>query len=791
MPLLISIAIIGIVWYILNQSKPETKYRKAVSRLTSGKLKEASKILTGIFDRHPLAPAKLAECKFEEGLQVGQQHADIAEDCFRSVIELGKKLPAKASKEAYMAVEAKAYLELALGQYNSSISILNDEIKAKALKDNLLFVDKAVKFQIENEFLRLTEKHLLALSEVYFALGKKCEVSNDLLNAIRQYAEAKEFATRSSNADMRYMAATRQGICALKNGDTVERSIFDDASKAPQDYKKDFFYRYAVSLIEDKNYTEADKVIQTYLNSRSSAVEKIRSFVKQGQINHAVERLKEVNDSIGELYNKSFPMETVKKLYDMLDDHIAVITTVFKEPDEKLRNLKPTLFNRLLNDLISTEQYEKAISLITEFPLFWKAPELLKNLSVCSYGMIFKGATDENNYRALISNWLTAIYSDQVILKSFTTSWSENYTFTLVESIGITLLQSESLPQNVNYEEVSEKNISIGAVQRDLLHQFESLMHHQIDDTVLSLSVNDFYTEEKEAIIKIMSSIRADILFAGPFFAKSFGLNDEIIKQLDTEYRKDGNEQALKAGLPYLNGPGNSLVAKYGEATALVSKMISAIKDESLTGLKSLSSSQRKTVIDEFKFLKNDAEDEAFLAFTLVIKKDADNASIIPLMEECILFLTHNEKLKTQCSSFIEDYCNINWKKKPPLKLLELMIKSMRYNPQNYSAAKLLTTLVNNNLMKIANGETTDTTPIYALIDQVKGIRSEALRSALKEFNIIRKNTLSAIGYQNAQAILFGNNLSPQGYRLKKVIDTMQALSGVPANYLSDILGIR
>jgi len=779
MEVVIILIVVGIIGYVIYQSLPNPKFQKASSLFDSGNLVEATKILNVIFEKHPDAPTKLAECKLKEGLKAKPKSDSEAIKYFNEVIDINKRLPSNASKAKYEIVEAKAYFEITVIQFNNSISATNAETKVKYLKDNLRFIDTATKSGIESDFTALRKKHLSELAEIYFQFGTQNEKSTKLIEAIQNYSTAKDYSVQSSNSKILYNSTTRIGICKLKNREHFEPTILEDVNKAPLEYKRDFYYRYTKKLLQDKEYSEAEKVIGTHLNFSSAAIDKIKELLKNKQVKSAIKKVNEINYTIEQLYENSFPVDDVKSLYETIDKRIEEIKTVVPTLSDKLQGLKPSLFNRLLSHYISVKQYANAINLIQKYSSFWESPELLKNLGICCYGFVTQGNLTEKNYRIVISNWLTAVFSDKVILKSLdTTTWDDDYTFTLTDAIGSNYEQHNDIPDNANYDDVNDTNISIGATQRELLQQFEILLHNTITDPSLSKVVNDYYMEEREAVEQIVSVINNDILFAAPHFAKTYGLNEEIIKELDNDYIEYSNEESLEAGVSYLKSHTDTYVREYATAKELVSKMVSAIKNEKLNDLKAIAEDRKKSLIEKYETINDTAEDLAFNAFTLKIEQNDENENLIPLMDECIRFLNQNEKLKAQCSHFIHDYCNSKWKTKPPVKLLELMIKSIKYNPNNYRAAKLITILINNNLMDIANDATTSTSQIYSLIDEVKKIKSQVLKDALKELQVLRNKVLSSMGAETSKTILLGYNLNSNGMKLKKVLDTMQTLAG-------------
>ena len=780
MEVVIILIAVGIICYVIYQSLPNQKFQKANSLFDSGNFIDATKILNEIFNKHPDAPAKLAECKLKEGQQAKAESDNEAIKYFYEVVKIKTRIPSGASKAKYELVEAKATFEMALIFFNSSVSIENDENKIENLKNTLYFIDNGTKSGIENDFTALRIKHTYELAEMYFRLGMQCEKLEKLSEAIQNYSTAKDFASESFHPKVSYNSLARIGICKLKaKPKDIEFVSFTEYNKADTKYAHDFFYRYVLFLLKKGSYTDAETILKTHLNLPSEAVEKLKELLRTKQIKQAIQKVNEINNTIEQLYEKSFPVEDVKALYENLDVRINEIKAVIPNIADKLQGIKPSLFNRLLSHYISEEQYGNGINLIHKFSSFWESPELLKNLGICCYGYTAKGNLTEKNYHIVISNWLTSVFSDKVILKSLEArTWDDSYTFTLADAIGSNYQQHSELPDNANYEDVTDTNISIGATQRELLKQFESLLHKTISEPSLSKTVHECYTKEKEAIEKIVSLISNDILFAAPHFAKTYGINEEIIKELDKDYVVYTNEEFLHAGVPYLKNYTDTFVREYATAKELVSKMVTAIKTEKLNDLKAVSIDKKKSLIEKYDSINDSVEDLAFNAFTLKIEENNENENLIPLMDECIRFVSQNEKLKAQCSSFIHDYCDAKWKTKPAVKLLELLIKSIKYNPSNYRAAKSLTISINNNLMDIANDATTSASQIYSMIEEVKKIRSEVLKESLKELLVLRLKVLSSLGTEGAKTIAIGYNLSLNGMKLKKVLDTMQELGG-------------
>jgi len=789
MEIIIILIIAIILGYVFYRTLLKLKFRKALLFFESGNYDEAIKILNKIFVKHSEAPSKLAECKLKQAQKVKDNNEALK--YLNEVVELKKKLTKKTDKTKYDLVVAKVQYEIALIQFNSAMTVANIESEIKNLKDNLHFIDSAIKLSIENEFSVLRLKHLYELAELYFQFGLQCEKAGQLSDAMHNYSIAKDYASESSHPIITFNAVARIGICKLKtNPKEIEFVSLNEHNKADNKYVQDFFYRYIIYLLKRKSYTDAEMILENHFNLPIHIVEQLKELLKTKQVNQAVWIIKEINSTIDQLYEKSFPVDEVRILYENLDVKIKEIEKIVPNLAEKLKKIKPNLFNRLLTYYISQNEFLSCMNLIQQYSSFWESSELLKNLGICCFGITAQGNLTEYNYRIVISNWLTSVFSDKVILKSLeSTVWDDNYTFTLADAIGSNYRQYNDIPENVNYEDVSDTNISIGATQKELLQQYEILLQKTISEPSLSKLVYDFYTKEKEAIEKIISLIKNDIIFATPYFAKSHGLSDEIIRLLDNDYFNYRKDEFLEAGIPYLVDNADTYVREYSTARETISKIENAIMNENLNELKSIADDNKRILIERFNTTNDIFEDTIHNAFTKKIQTSGENHKLIPLMEECIRFVNDNDKLKYQCSNFIHDYCISQWKIKPAVILFEMMIKSIEYNPNNYRAAKLITILINNNLMDIVNGKTKSYKKIYSLINEVKLIRSEVLKEALKELLILRKKILSSLGPVMAQTILTSYNLNIQGVILKEVLDTMLELGGgSPSSALLDFI---
>ncbi|WP_247233753.1 hypothetical protein [Telluribacter sp. SYSU D00476] len=784
MEVVIVLIILGIIGYLIYQSLPNTKFEKAQAHFNAKNYIEAINVLNGIFDKHNDAPAKFAECKLILGQGLKGNSEKIK--AYNEILTLRKRINNSKSIANFENIEAKTLFEIAKIQYEETKGDIDK------LNLNIKFIDNAIKKGLEADFNILKIKHFNQLSESYFQKAIEKEKSNKYPEAIQVYKKAIKCSEESNNTTIKHNTITRISICRLKLNESFDLQDISEVQKSDKEYQKDLFYRYSVYLLKNGEYKQAANVISTHLNFKSSDIEKLKDILKAEKVNNAINQISLINLKIEQLYSNSLSTEEISTFYNSLDSIISDLKPIDLELSEKVLAIKPTLFNRLLTNYISIEQYGNAIDLIQKYPKFWESPELLKDLGICCYGYASKGLLNEKNYKYVISGWLTSVYSDNVILKSLeNTTWDDNYTFSLAESIGSNYYQHDEVPDNVNYDEISESNISIGAIQRELLQQFETIIHKEIKDHQLSILINDFYDKEKESLEKVVNIIEADILFPTPHFAISNGLNNEIIKELDSDYEEYSNEEALEAGVPYIKNSTSSIVYQYFFANNIIERIKSAIVDENSITIQKLNTIENKGWVEKFENISTTVEDSIFNTIANKISRNDENEALIPVMEECIAFSSNNEKLKHQYSNYVTSYCisQVNNNKIDNYKALTLMKGAYLRSPNNPRICKNFITLIRYNLLDILNDRTKKTIDIYKLLDWVKSNISLTYKQNCSELSNTRKEILSQLKAKGVDISLFedngfastlsGHSLNSQGLQMKKVLTYFKELGSV------------
>lgn len=784
MGVVIILLIIGIIGYLIYQSLPNTKFEKAKAHFNSKNYIEAINLLNVIFDKHNDAPAKFAEGKLilGQGLKTNSKKLK----AFNEILELRKRINNTSSIAKFENIEAKTLFEIAKIQFEETKGDI------EKLNQNIKFIDNANTKGSESEFSTLKTKHFNLLSESYFRKAIGFEKSNKYPEAIQVYKMAIECSDISNNSTTKHSAVTRISICRLKLNESIGLQENSEIQKSDKEYQKDLFYRYSVYLLKKGEFHQAENIITTRLNFKSADIDKLKDILKSVKVNNALNQITQINQQIEQLYDNSLSTEELSTFYNSLDSIVSILKPVDLEISEKVLAIKPTLFNRLLTNYITIEQYGNAINLIQKYPKFWDSPELLKNLGICCYGYTSRGLLTEKNYKIVISGWLSSVYSDNVILKSLEdTSWDDKYTFSLAESIGSNYSQHEEVPENVNYDEISESNISIGSTQRELLQQFETIIHKEIKDHQLSIQVNDFYDKEKEALEKVVNILATDILFPTPHFAMSNGLNNIIIKELDSDYAEYSNEEALEAGVPYIKNSTSSIVYQYFFANDIVDRIKSAIEAENSETIKKLSTNENKGWIEKFDNISTTVEDSLFNTIANKISEDNENEALIAVMEECIAFSTNNEKLKHQYSNYVASYCisQVNEDSIDNFKALSLMKGAYLRSPNNPRICKNFITLIRYNLMDMLNDRTKKTTDIYKILDWVKSNMSQTYKQNSNELSNARKEILGQLKSNGVDISLFednglasilsGHSLNSQGLQMKKVLNYLRDLGSV------------
>lgn len=777
--------VIALVAYASYQSLPQTKFDKASICIREKKYDEAIMLLEKILNAHHDAPAKYAECR----ILMSQRNENSKVKELESVLQLRARIELSYVIESFEPFEAQA--GLALAQHYFELA----EGNVLKLQENLNFIEGLHKNSLELDFENLRRKHLSLISDFHFLAGVRKERKSDYSSAIISFQSALKNADSGKIRSLSDKSSARIMICRLKQGEIVlpQKDVFglsiDDRLKC------DLYYRIVLRLLEKGEYTNAE----VFLNDPSTKIlevhEELKSIVLTHRRNTAYETINFLNDQIDKIYNGELTLEELKEFYLSIDDLRMRVEPLDSVAGSKISSMKLTIFNRLLFAYIDNNQFESAISIIGSFDDFWNNPDMLKNLGICSLRLVEKRLLNKKNYKLIISSWLTAVHSDRVILKSIDdTSWDDNYTFTLAESVGSRYSVHKKLPENVNYNPPSEFNISIGATQKELINQFEGLLSTSVDDQELLEMATKFYDQEKADLINVINTIDKDIVFSTPFFAIQHGLNREIIVLLEEDYNTYQNEDALLAGMPFIKESKKSIVYQFSLGHEIIGRVLKAIEKQDFNELAKINTKANMTLINQFKYHVERMEDEIYISLSNQIDRSGGhNRKLINVMEECLKFSIPNEKLKHQYSQFVAAYCisSVNENRITHLDALELMKRAYLSTPNNVRVCKNIITLIRFNLMDILNDRIDEWFLVFNILDKLKNNLSVTYKKNCAELLEARAEILAQLQAAGVDVSLFehipfGNNiirdlsLNEQGRKMKMVLRYFGILGNDP-----------
>lgn len=800
MEIVIILIIIGIVGYVIYSNMPSSKFEGGKKLLSEKKFSEATVIFENLLTKHPDAPSKLAECYLMQG-NIEKSSGNFT--WFEKIFELKKRLNSTYNVSSFELIEAKASYEIALNEYTKGwkISESSPIEGIEKLKGNIRYINSCVQKGMEQEFSTLRNNHFVQISEVYFKRAQKFEKENSLLDAISSYTESLENQPSSNKGQNYFDIYARREICRIQIGEVPEygktTSVFDEVNKASAKIKTDYYYRYALKMIA-KNKAVAEEITMKYLPSENENVQQLKRYFLSFKRKEALTKVNDINAKLEELFNNQFPIEKTKIFYESIDRVIPQISGVFPELKQKLEEIKPSLFNKLLISSIDNSDYSSAINLITGFQKFWTIPELLKNLGICCFGITNQGKLNDDNYKIVISSWLTAIYSDEVILKSLdSTSWDDEYTFTLVESIGSKYGNHSSVPDNINYDDVTDRNISIGTTQRELLTQFENIINTKFENEAFSRKIHQFYEKEKNSIENVIEIVPNEVLFAAPYFATKYSeIAIKIIDELNDDYSEYSNEEALKAGIAYFNpdqnnGINSDTVGEYYQAHQIKKEFFTALKSLNTDKLIEIKNdSNKKKIVNKYPVFRDAFEEEIFIFFNAKIEEDDENEKLISPLAQSINLFNSGNKLRYQYSNFVTNLTvsKVNADTMTNYKALQNM-KNAYFSKMDISRVCVnLVAIIRMNLLDIINDRVTNTAEIYKLLDAIKKEKSTTYKNHCGELTKVRKELLAQFPADARALILAGNNLSAEGLKIRKGLQYMVELGdGDDFTDLSDL----
>ena len=401
------------------------------------------------------------------------------------------------------------------------------------------------------------------------------ELESDL-----EFEKATKYYEAVKNDDVpsyKGRAELRALICSVKAGkidSSVERRISAALClKSHESLKDDLAYRYACYLLKSTRPGEAEKLLKQYLPNESDLL----SLCDNIYIKESEKHLFEFNKKIKAVIEGTMTVSEATAFLKEIDTYKASISSRLTDTTSKFDSYKSKLESYILREMFNEEQYEAVFDkLLSMYPNYIQDDSQFRNVAIAALGLVESGKAKEKGLKYAISIWLSAVYTDRLFVKSLDyTSWDDEYTFTLLESLGQTNdYDYEELPENINFDNpVDNHNVAIKDVQEALVSRMETFIRDNYP------KYEEFYNKEKESLDGLIGlNLDQDYIIASPYLASQLPKVKKNIKaslDYDVEKAYDNKEDALDLGVRY--GFTDNEYSSYYDAQQKVEKCKSSI----------------------------------------------------------------------------------------------------------------------------------------------------------------------------------------------------------------------
>ncbi len=433
------------------------------------------------------------------------------------------------------------------------------------------------------------------LHGLYMDEGREQEQSGHNKTAYEYYSKAYE-----CQSDSDVVAISRKAVCSLKRKDigidTIAKDVDLALPIAPADIKKDIVYRYILRLLEAGKIKEASELAENSLRSP-----KIRALCESYKIRQVKSQIENVNKQLEDLNSGKMGFDAARQFLGSIDTTIDTIAQTYPEHAGLKTRYKNAIQKYILQAAFKEQKYDVAYDLLKKQKRdFLSDDTLFRNMAVACLGMMESGMLTRENYKEIIGVWLSAVYSDRLIVKSLDyTSWDDGYTFTIDDSLSQTY-SYDNLPDNINFDDPSDTNVGIGQVQKSLLERSDAILNAG------DAAYYAFYREQISAMdamakYQLDNSISEDVISPClyPYIAEQYKrhLCDNL----------DNSEEALEVGCLY--GLTGGLFDKFRIAHDYYVQCIDALKR--LVNVKTAFGRTRVSAISDFVGLYDQLIEEA------------------------------------------------------------------------------------------------------------------------------------------------------------------------------------
>jgi len=783
--------VLGIVVYVVYESTPNAKYKKALKLIESDENLKVKEILESIYDKHPSAAATVAELKLNEFKKVLVNSVEGAIALLKTILNEEKRLPNISNKTLYYKVSNKARFELVSLQFDLAHKQNSIKKKIESVELNLIEINSIENSGVSEKYKNLKQKHIVELAKLYYQLGKQKEKKEKYLDAIQSYK--KSIKLRKINNIL-----TRIYICKLKlsDGSFYLDEIEQDVDNSSENYKNDLYYRYIIRLIKEENFLLANKLLEQKLCHKNDEVQLLKSYLNDCWKEQLLLLALEINSSLEKYIKKELNHQEEVELYNEIRKIIKIVEPIDPEMAKELYYNLPSLANRIVNYKIDKSEFDKVFEFIQDFPDFYLHNPFIKNLGLCSYSIVVTNKLEESNYQNVISAFITSVFSDKILVDSLTeTSWDDDYSFTLIDSLGKVIIKGD---ENINHKQISSSNISIGATQRNLLNHFEEKLSFYSGAFVVKASA--FFHKEKESIIKIIKRLKDEkdkenaffnCVRPTPFFALTYGLNEKIVSYMKDMYLNlkevdvISAEKHLDCATVY-NRVKKGIVYDYSKALKIVSEIEHALLNKDDKKINNISK-VKKNILFKFETITELFNNRVNNILEDLTEQNKEDGKIVKLLFSSIKAFKGNEFLHYLTISYSRSFCiHIvnNEKQNARFRALEILAECYYLDDKNTNVCKDFTTVILLCLSGIINYEISGNKieKVFNILDKLSENASETFLNHSYDLRERRNTILSEVSTER-RVMLTSHDLhsdlllNEQDKNIKSCISYMDKLS--------------
>lgn len=330
------------------------------------------------------------------------------------------------------------------------------------------------------------------LAKTYLSKGKESEKAAEYKTATNDYKT-------SLNLAYNIEAEARLYICELKLDKHLSKEKRKNISKIIDNYNpdeiyiQDLAYRYCLYLLKAFEIDEAESI---NFNVLANDID-IMNLCNDYRIRKQEQTLVEINDKIDAMSKGHLSAKDAlifgQNIGKLLNNVNLLLKVTKKQSDELKQYIRCYAIKKFYEE---GNYVEAEAGLKVQDSQYLSDPIELRNIAImCLMAAEAKQLT-EKNYREFLAIWATAIYQQDLFVKSLDyTLWDDPYTFTLDEALGH--LENDDLPDNVSYDSADKDNVvSIKEVQKALITRMEVALNDMPD-------YQKFFTEQIDAMDKL------------------------------------------------------------------------------------------------------------------------------------------------------------------------------------------------------------------------------------------------------------------------------------------------